>query len=113
MFLNQACEGVVAQLAGSKGFHQDRYRFGHSDGVAQLHLGSFRQTSCYEAFRHIASGIGSRTVHLGGVLAGEGSPSMAGIATVGVHDDFAAGEPRIALGTADHEFARGVDQILG
>lgn len=38
---------------------------------------------------------------------------MATHAAVGVHNNFAAGQPAIALGTADHEFAGGIDQEFG
>ena len=59
MLLHQACESVIAQLAGAEGFHKDRNRLGHTDGITQLHFYSFGQASGYEALGHIASGVGS------------------------------------------------------
>ncbi|MNT12086.1 hypothetical protein D3C72_1470010 [compost metagenome] len=38
---------------------------------------------------------------------------MAGVAAVGVDDDLAAGQAGVALGAADDEAARGVDEVLG
>src|SRR3712207_1664689 len=51
----------------------------------------------------LAGGVGPRAVSLGGVLAGEGPPSVGGGPAVGIHDDLAPGEPRVALRPSGYE----------
>ena len=113
VLLHQGGEVGVADGTGAKAFHQDAHRPGHADGVAELHLGLAGQSCSHQGLGHVAGGIGGGAVHLGGVLAGEGAAAVAGIAAVGVHNDFAAGQARIALGAAHHELARGVHQEAG
>ena len=53
----------------------------------------------------LASDVGARAVHLGGVLAGEGAASVRAPAAVGVDDDLAPGQPSVTVGTSNHETA--------
>ena len=57
----------------------------------------------------MARGVGRRAVDLRRVLAREGAAAVGAAAAVGVDDDLAAREARIAVGAADDELARGVD----
>src|SRR5207248_3431447 len=66
----------------------------------------------HDVLGHVARGIGARAVDLGGVLAREGAATVAGHAAVGVDDDLAACEPRVAHRPAHHKAARGVDVDL-
>src|SRR5690606_28062577 len=56
---------------------------------------------------------GSRTGHLGRVLARERTTTVTGSATVGIHDDLAAGQTTVTYRAADDELAGGVDVELG
>lgn len=55
------------------------------------------QPSLDERLGHPAGSIGRRPVHLGVVLAREGTPTMSPPAAVSVHDDLAACQPCITL----------------
>ena len=57
----------------------------------------------------LAGDVRRGAVHLGGVLAGEGAAAVRAPAAVGVDDDLAAGETRVAVGAADGEAAGGVE----
>ena len=56
-----------------------------------------------------ASEVGSRSIDLAVVLAGESTTSMSTPATVGVDDDLAAGKTGVTLWTADDEEAGWLD----
>src|SRR5690606_26784106 len=90
-----------------------RGRLGDADGVGQLHLALLRDAGGHDVLGNVARQVGSRTVNLGGVLAGEGTATVACIAAVGVDDDLASGQAAVTVGTADHEAAGGVDVELG
>ena len=113
VLLHQGREAVVVEAAGAEALHQDAHGLGHADRVAELHFHLAGQAGGHQGLGHVAGRVGSRAVHLGGVLAGEGAAAVAGVAAVGVHDDLAAGEARIPLGTAHHELAGGVHQEAG
>src|SRR5439155_23594698 len=65
-----------------------------------------------EVLRAPATAVRRRAVHLGRVLAAEGAAAVAGHAAVGVDDDLPPGETGVAVGAADHEAPRGVDQVV-
>ncbi|CAB4886960.1 unannotated protein [freshwater metagenome] len=56
-----------------------------------------------------AGGVRCRTVDLAGILAAEGTATMTTHATIGVDDDLASRETRVAMRAADNELAGGVD----
>ena len=37
---------------------------------------------------------------------------MSTFSAIGIHNDLAAGQPRIAVRSADHELAGGIDMVL-
>lgn len=101
-----------------------RERMSHSNGVGHLHeverggwnyqqagKASGRSSSCdthldqhapaetslHQRFGHPAGGVGSRAVHLGVVLPGEGSAPVSAPAPVSVHDDFTACQTSVTL----------------
>src|SRR5690606_41367797 len=72
-----------------------------------------REAGGPDVLGNVARQIGGRTVSLGGVLAGEGTATVARVAAVGGDDDLASGQAAVTVGTADHEAAGGVDVGLG
>jgi hypothetical protein len=81
---------------------------GQTDGVGQLDLAAPCQASGDQVLRDPARGIGGAAIDLGGVLAGEAAAPVPSHASVGIHDDLAARESRIAHRPSDHEAAGGV-----
>src|SRR3989344_618533 len=101
---------VLGNFSSTKSIHSNRQWLWHADGVCHLHLQLFCQSRGNQIFRNIPSHITSRSVDLGVVLAREASAAVTAPATISVHDDFAAGKSGVALWTADHEPARGIDE---
>ncbi|RYE01183.1 MAG: methionine adenosyltransferase, partial [Sphingobacteriales bacterium] len=60
----------------------------------------------YQVFGDVAGGVGGRAVYLARVFARESATAVGTLAAVGIHDDFAAGEARVAVRAADDELAR-------
>ena len=103
---------LVGNGAGAEGVHHDGDGLCHADGIGQLDLALGSQARGNHVFGDPAGGIRGGTVHLAGVLAAERTAAVAGIAAVGVHDDFAACQAGVALRAAHNKAARGVDVIL-
>ena len=113
MFANQGNQFFFADFAGAESIDRNRSRFGNADGVGNLDLTLGCQTGGNDVFRNIAAGIGGGTVDFGRVFAGECATAVWGCTTVGIDDDFTAGQTAVALRTADNEAAGRVDQVFG
>ena len=112
VFLHQLRELFIRNLARALGGHHDAGRPRDPYGVRNLHQAFRRQTRGNDVLRHVARCISGGAVDLGGILARERAAPVRGRAAVGVHDDLAAGEPAVALGTADLEAAGRIDQEI-
>ena len=88
-------------------------RTSYPDGISDLDLQAIGQSRRDDVLGSVAGEIGSGTVYLGGVLAGESAAAVAGNASVGVDQDLAAGKPCVSHGPADDETASCVDVELG
>ena len=103
----------VVDHTGAKSLDQHGYRLGHADGVGQLHLTAPGQSGRHHVLGHIASHVVGAAVHLAGIFAGKRSAAVRTHPAVGIDDDFAPGQPAVAVGTADDETAGGVDVVFG
>src|SRR6266508_1208679 len=102
----------TGKISGAIGGDHHAGRLGHADGVGHLHQ-AFRGEPCGDhVLGDIARGVSGRTIDLGRVLAGECAAAVRRRAAVGIDDDLAAGEPAVALGPADFEAARRIDEVL-
>ena len=110
--LHRGLDGLLGNRGGAEGVDVDRDGIGMADRVGELNLAACGETGCYDILGHVAAHVGCGTVYLGRILSGEGASAVATHATIGVDDDLAAGETGVALGSADDEAARGVDQKL-
>src|SRR5580704_4475482 len=99
-------------LARAERIHQYAYGIGHANGVCELNFTPVRQPSRNNVLRDVTRHVRSRAVHLGRILAAESAAAMPPHATVGVHNNLAAGQPGIAHGPANHEATCGIDVIL-
>ena len=108
-FVNQLGEFDFVDFGGTKAFDANRYRASHADGIRQLHFKAIGQPSGDDVFGDIAGGIGGATIDLGRIFARECTTAVAGHATVGVDDDFAAGQAGITMRTTNNELTGGVD----
>ena len=77
-----------------------------ADRVGDLDLAAVGQAGRDDVLGHVAGRVGGRAVDLARVLARERAAAVAGHAAVGVDDDLAAGEARVADRAADDEAGR-------
>lgn len=90
-------------LGGAVGIDVDGEGLSDTNGVGELDKGTAGKAGGNEGLGDPAADVGSGTVDLGEVLAGEGTTTVSTPATVGVDDDLTASETGITLGTADDE----------
>ena len=98
---------------GAERVHEDRNGLGNADGIGQLDFTTTGKTGGHDVFGHIARHVAGGTIDFGGILAGERATTMTAHATVGVDDDFTAGQTTVTLRTTDDETARRVDVEFG
>ena len=99
----------LVDLAGAVQVDIDRQRLGDADGIGELDGAAVGELGGDDVLGEIARRIGGRAIDLGRILAREGAAAMRRRAAIGVDDDLAAGQPAIAVGTADDELAGRVD----
>ena len=98
----------MAFEAGSVGVDEHAHRAGHADGIGQLDQDFIGYAGGYQVLGDVTGHVGGAAVHLGRVLAAEGSAAVRPLPAIGVHDDLAAGQAGIAVRAADDEFPGGV-----
>ena len=113
MLADQLLELRLRLLAGTLGIDENRTRLGNTDGIGELHLADIRQPGGDDVLGDIARHVGGAAIYLAGILAAEGTATVAAAATVGVDDDLAAGKARIRCGTSLDEFSGRVDMEDG
>merc|ERR1719326_2001466 len=105
---------IRSQLAapGAVGLDEERQRLGNTDGGRELDQAALGEAALHNGLGHLTADVCGRAIHLGGVLAGEGTATVGTPAAVGVNDDLAASEAGITLRTADDELAGWVDVVV-
>jgi len=81
---------------------------GDTDGVGDLDQNALAESSLDEGLGDPAGGVGGGAIDLGEVLSGEGATTVGAPSTVSVDDDLTSGQSGVAHGTADDEFAGGL-----
>ena len=111
VLLHDGDEVLISEtlFSGAVGLDVDGEGVGEADGVGDLDEDSVSEARGDEGLGDVSSVVGSRSVDLGGVLAGEGTTTVGGPTTVGIDDDLSAGETGVSLGATNDEGARGVD----
>ena len=99
--------------AGAVGVHEHGQRVGHTDGVGQLHQASVGKAGSHKGLGDPTGSVGGGSVHLGGILTGEGSTTVGTPATISINDDLSAGQTSITVGATDHEATGGVQVVHG
>lgn len=100
-------------LGGAVRVDVDGERLGDTNGVGELDEGTSAEASGDKGLGDPSTNVGSRSVDLGEVLAGECTTTVSTPTTVGVDNDLSAGQTSITLGTTDDEEARGLDVVDG
>ena len=100
---------LIRLLARAVSVDVDGEGLSNTNGVRELDKGTAREASRNERLGDPTGGVGSRTVDLRPVLAGEGTTTVRTPSTVGVDDDLTAGQTGVTLGTTDDEETRRLD----
>src|SRR3546814_1665691 len=74
---DQLLDLLVTDLAGAEGGDRDRSGVRHADRVAHLHFAAVGDAGGDDVLRHVARGVGGRTIDLGRILARERTTAMA------------------------------------
>ncbi len=119
--LDDLGQARVGQRARAVGVDRDGDRLREADRVGDLHERLVGQPRRDEVLGDVARRVGGRAVHLGRVLARERPAAVRALPAVGVDDDLAARQARVAVRPADDEDAGRVDvqdeavihQVLG
>ena len=98
-----------AAVRGAVGLNEDGERLGDTNGVGELDESTASELGVDEGLGDPTGEVGSRTVDLAVVLAGEGTTTVSTPATVGVNDDLTASKTGVTLGTTNDEVARGLN----
>ena len=81
-----------------------------TDRIGDLHLEAVRETGRYDVLGDVPRRVSGRSVHLGRVLAGESTATVAGHAPVGVDDDLPPGQSGVGARPPDLEHSRRVHE---
>jgi hypothetical protein len=101
-----ASSAVVIDRAGAVRVDIERQRLRHADRIGQLDRAALGEARRDDVLREIAGDVGRRTIDLGRILARKRAAAVRGSAAIGVDDDLAAGEARVAVRPADLEACR-------
>ena len=110
-FFGDLAVGQVG-FAASVGVYINAYGLCHADGVGQLHEHFIGNARRHHVFGDVASRVGRRTVYLRWVFARERAAAVGTLAAVGVDDNLATGQSGVAVGAADDELTRRIDEIM-
>merc|ERR1712151_242834 len=105
--------GRQLALLSAVGLKEQRQRLCDTNGVGKLHQSALAEAALHHRLCHLPTDVGSRTVHLGGVLARKRATTVRTPAAIGVDDDLAASEAGVALRTTDDELSRRIDVEVG
>ncbi|DAZ98358.1 TPA: hypothetical protein N0F65_000677 [Lagenidium giganteum] len=115
VLLNDLHEVIVGEavLHGAVRVNVDAKWVWHTNSVRKLHEGTRSEALGNDRLSDPTRGVSGRTVHLGGVLAREGTTTVGAPATIGVDDDLTASEAGITVWATNDEAARWVQVVHG
>ena len=108
---DEFANALVVDAARAVGIDVHAHRLRNADGVGQLHFAAIGQAGGDDVLGHVPGHVGGAAIDLGRILAAEGAAAVTAPAAVGIDDDLAAGQPAVAVRTADHEPAGRIDVI--
>ena len=113
MLLYQFREEPIGHHPGATRIDHEGDGPGNAYGVGDLDLALPGEPRRHNVLGGVPAHVRRGTVHLGGVLAGKGAPTVGDDAAIGVDDDLPAGHARVGHGPPYDETARGVHQYPG
>src|SRR5438552_4976316 len=110
-FANCTFDFLVIHFAGAKCVDGNADWIGMADGIGELHFAAIGQPGSDYIFCNPSAHVGRTAIHFAWVLSGKRAATMASHSAVGVADNLATGNPRVAFRSADDKMARRIDQI--
>src|SRR4029077_8307403 len=98
-------------FSGSKCFYINRCRLSDTDGIGNLYKHFCGYTGSNEILSDMPGGISGTAIHFGRIFTAESTAAMGAFSTIGIHDYFATGQPRVTMWTADYKLTRGIDMV--
>src|SRR5205807_3011221 len=109
VLVDQLFDHAHRNLLRPEAVDQHRYRLADADGVSDLDLALAGQPGGHDVLGHVAGRVGSGSVDLRWVLAGEAASTVPGVAPVAVDYDLPPGDAAVGPGSAQDEAAGWVD----
>ena len=110
---NQLFQNTVANLASAKGINHDGHRSSYANSISQLYLCLVSQTSGHNVLCYITGCIGTGTVNLRWIFAGESTATMTSHTAIGINNNLTASKTAVPLWATDNKLTSWVDEILG
>ena len=111
MRLDQFDRLLVVNFAGAERVDVHADRFGDADRIRQLHFDLVGDPRGDQVLRDVTRHVRRAAIDLRRVLAAERPAAVSPAAAVGVDDDLATGQSRVAVRPADDELAGRVDVV--
>lgn len=102
MIVDQSGDLAVSDNTGTFGIDRDIDRPGNTNSIADLNLAFFGQSCGNDILGDITCGIGCRTIDLARIFTGECTTTMRAGTTVGIDNDFTAGQTAVTLWATDN-----------
>ena len=109
MFANQLDQLLLANGACPERINQHRHRIGHADRIRQLDLALAGESRGHNVLGDVTRHVAGRTIHLRRILARKSATAVRGRAAVRIHNDLASRQAGIAMRSADHKVAGGIN----
>src|SRR6476661_9215250 len=112
MFTHELVEEIDGRLFRILRIDEDRHGIGDTDRIGQLYFAFIGQAGRHDILGNVTCHIGRRTIDLARIFPRKGPAPVTPDAAIGVDDDFAARQSRIAHGAARYEPAGRIDIVL-
>src|SRR6266699_5584981 len=113
MFAHQIRKLSFANPAAASGVDSHRNRFSDADRIGKLDFALISQSGRDNVLRDITRHVRRRPIDFCRVFAGEGAAAVRSIAAIGVDDDLAPSQSRVALRPASYKASGWINVILG
>jgi hypothetical protein len=104
--------GIVPSILGSSvSVNKDRKRVGDTNRVRKLDQDTLAKSLGDQGLGDPASGVGSGTVDLGGILSRKGTSSVGSPSSVSINNNLTSSQTGISMGSSNNEATRGVQVV--
>src|SRR5687768_6528363 len=110
--IDRMLDGFLGHGVGAESVDVHAHRIGIADGVGELDFAPRCQARRDDVLRYPPSHISCATIDLARILARKSAAAMPAPAAVAVDNDLSSSKPGVALGAANDETSRRIDEKL-